>query len=337
MRVFHLVEADLTRRLILERVWNEQRRECTLNTKRLCSRTSRLLYKVSAVPSGCSRRPAQTSTSSAVTSMRSPDAAAAAASSPSQRAYTANRTILNRINSLNVAMQASEQQPTASTSAAREAPLSPATGANALPASPPLTLPSINRFSRSLGPAPSLSPTDGSQDALDILRLSFESPAETAARSNFTPPSLPSLAKATSSATLPQPLMDGPLFAPEHDRNFPVPRYLDHSVFRSRMFTYPSPVRSPLIARHAPRASTHQAANNYSLLGPETRAPAAGSSRKSQLAASLASSAGQTDREDWSIPLPTCWDQEDRCSLVEVSGDGLEVSFCGALAWSGLM
>ena len=91
---------------------------------------------------------------------------------------------------------------------------------------------------------------------------------------------------------------------------FTVPPYLKHSVFYDRMQThvplaslskkpYPSTSRSPI---------------------PKTSSSLATITPNSQF----------EDTSDWSVLLPTCWNLEDRCSLVEVSSDGLNVSFCGS-------
>lgn len=52
--------------------------------------------------------------------------------------------------------------------------------------------------------------------------------------------------------------------------------------------------------------------------------------RKVSLSEGLGIGAGKgTKGRGGTILLPTCWDENDRCSLINLSSDGLEVSFAG--------
>lgn len=79
---------------------------------------------------------------------------------------------------------------------------------------------------------------------------------------------------------------------------FPVPTYLQHSTYAPRFFTTtPEP----------------------SLFGGST-------SQQQELSAALDSSAAS---EQASILLPTCWDEGDKCNLIDLSTDGLTANFAG--------
>ncbi|BGP18373.1 hypothetical protein JCM10213_000368 [Rhodosporidiobolus nylandii] len=91
---------------------------------------------------------------------------------------------------------------------------------------------------------------------------------------------------------------------------FPVPSYLRHSaLYADRFYTTPSE-ESP-----------------YSALG--TPALKKKASLSDALSAGSRTAGAEVGREA-PILLPTCWDEDDRCALLELSSDGLGVSFAGS-------
>ena len=125
---------------------------------------------------------------------------------------------------------------------------------------------------------------------------------------------------------------------------FDVPTYLQYSVFQSRMFTYPHPSSSsPLVERDGDGAAGSSTSPRRRRTS-STPTVMASFKPKSLLAASLnATGAAQAASDDWTgasrrcgtlrltstVGLPTHWDTDDRCPLVEISSDGLGVAFCG--------
>lgn len=134
---------------------------------------------------------------------------------------------------------------------------------------------------------------------------------------------------------------------------FAVPEYLECSQYRDRFFTTPEPVGpySPFLdLAPSPSGSLHPAApptpSSSSYLPASTRNATSSSKdgparhrlrpRLSDglLGASAHDGAGGGARAAPApagpILLPTCWDAEDRCALLDVSGDGSTVSFGGS-------
>lgn len=105
-----------------------------------------------------------------------------------------------------------------------------------------------------------------------------------------------------------------------YQKPFPVPSYLKHSTYAAQFFTTPAP-DSPFV--HLPSDGT---------LAPGAIAPA------DDRVASISEGLGGGDLRlggpgaQGTILLPTCWDEDDRCALIELSSDGLGVSFGGACA-----
>lgn len=88
-----------------------------------------------------------------------------------------------------------------------------------------------------------------------------------------------------------------------YSKPFPLPNYLRHSSYAASFFTTPG-AESPFEGN---RASAVE-----------------GGSLSEGLGAGIGEGAKAT------ILLPTCWDADDRCSLIELGSDGLEASFAGA-------
>ncbi|GJN92586.1 hypothetical protein Rhopal_005617-T1 [Rhodotorula paludigena] len=122
-----------------------------------------------------------------------------------------------------------------------------------------------------------------------------------------------------------------------YQRPFPVPPYLKHaSLYADRFETTPVPIDPAdsavglldgLEARSAAREAGHgdpkgkgRASLNASLGvdhgGEGEGLPVAGSNHGAA--------------RDAPILLPTCWDESDRCALLELTSDGLGVSFAGS-------
>ncbi|KAL8293671.1 hypothetical protein RQP46_000372 [Phenoliferia psychrophenolica] len=108
---------------------------------------------------------------------------------------------------------------------------------------------------------------------------------------------------------------------PRFSTPFPVPRYLQHSTFAPQFFTTPS----------AASLFTHLASD---LIDPSGSNPNSGGGTygDDNLSEGLGGGdlhAGRAGSRG-TILLPTCWDEDDRCSLIELSSDGLGVSFGGS-------
>ncbi|GAA5944858.1 hypothetical protein JCM3775_003539 [Rhodotorula graminis] len=86
-------------------------------------------------------------------------------------------------------------------------------------------------------------------------------------------------------------------------RPFPVPAYLRHAtLFADRFETVPS--------------TADTAANDLA--------------RKPASLTRDDKGKGRASTDNTRIPLPTCWDEADRCALLELTSDGLGVSFAGS-------
>lgn len=99
-----------------------------------------------------------------------------------------------------------------------------------------------------------------------------------------------------------------------YSKPFPVPSYLRHSSYYPRFFTTP-----PEPSLFGGGASDREAAPADSL--------GLGDSLGLNAESSAASGGGG------SILLPTCWDEGDKCNLIELSTDGLGVNFAGECAF----
>lgn len=124
---------------------------------------------------------------------------------------------------------------------------------------------------------------------------------------------------------------------------YEVPSYLKYSVFYSRMFTYPHPSSSSPIVERDGEGAAGSSTSPRRRRTSSTPTVMASFRPKSLLAASLgANGAAQAASEDWTgashqrtheltiaVGLPTHWDTDDRCPLVDISSDGLGVAFCG--------
>lgn len=99
-----------------------------------------------------------------------------------------------------------------------------------------------------------------------------------------------------------------------YSKPFPVPNYLRHSSYHPRFFTTP-----PEPSLFGARAGDPEAAAGASL----------GLSDALGLNAEGSAAAGGGG----SILLPTCWDEGDKCNLIELSTDGLGVNFAGECAF----
>lgn len=89
-----------------------------------------------------------------------------------------------------------------------------------------------------------------------------------------------------------------------YSKPFPLPSYLRHSSYAGSFFTTPG-AESP-----------------FEAIG-------AGTAEGGSLSEGLGTGIGEGAKAI--ILLPTCWDEDDRCSLIELGSDGLEASFAGAL------
>ncbi|GAA5846959.1 hypothetical protein JCM9279_006967 [Rhodotorula babjevae] len=111
-----------------------------------------------------------------------------------------------------------------------------------------------------------------------------------------------------SAASLPPPASSsspaGTMSSTTYQRPFPVPAYLRHaSLFADRFETVPS--------------AAADTAND------DLARPPASHRRDDK-------GKGRASATDARILLPTCWDEADRCALLELTSDGLGVSFAGS-------
>ncbi|GAA5893581.1 hypothetical protein JCM6882_007855 [Rhodosporidiobolus microsporus] len=151
---------------------------------------------------------------------------------------------------------------------------------------------------------------------------------------------LPLLSSSSSSAPTPPP--HPPARHATFQRPFPVPPYLLHSsLFRDRYYTTPSEesAYSALVSPAADEGGSSAAgagAGGGSGSGVGVRKKPSLSDALSvgpgvgigvHAGDGLAAAAAATDAP---ILLPTCWDEDDRCALLELSSDGLGVSFAGS-------
>ncbi|GAA6031488.1 hypothetical protein JCM8097_006480 [Rhodosporidiobolus ruineniae] len=115
-----------------------------------------------------------------------------------------------------------------------------------------------------------------------------------------------------------------------YTRPFPVPSYLRHaSLYADRFYTTPSE-RSDYSALES--APTSETAGEEALAsrGGSTSALKKKPSLSDALLVGSQTAGGGTAAGDAPILLPTCWDEDDRCALLELSSDGLSVSFAGS-------
>ncbi|BGP42022.1 hypothetical protein JCM10449v2_006019 [Rhodotorula kratochvilovae] len=125
----------------------------------------------------------------------------------------------------------------------------------------------------------------------------------------------------------PAPSASSPTTMTTFQRPFPVPAYLRHAtLFFDRFETVPSAADGDLALEDRAASSSNKGKGRAPLsaaLGVELAAPAAA------VTAMGAARSGKA-RENPPILLPTCWDESDRCALLELTSDGLGVSFAGS-------
>lgn len=113
---------------------------------------------------------------------------------------------------------------------------------------------------------------------------------------------------------------------------FPLPDYLKHSTYADRFFT--TPVEQPPFFSGT-TTSTTEAGDVEMVSGPAAPPTSTSGGGGGTLSAShslsegLASLSGDGRDAQSTILLPTCWDEEDRCALIELSSDALGASFAG--------
>lgn len=111
--------------------------------------------------------------------------------------------------------------------------------------------------------------------------------------------------------------------------NFPVPKYLRHaSLYEGRFETVPR----LLVDEGVPAFDEVGAVSNGKGKGRASLSLALGVG--DSMTSTSASASGRSSGTDNSsllppILLPTCWDPDDRCSLLELTSDRMGVSFAG--------
>ncbi|GAA5823350.1 hypothetical protein JCM11251_007575 [Rhodosporidiobolus azoricus] len=112
-------------------------------------------------------------------------------------------------------------------------------------------------------------------------------------------------------------------------RPFPVPSYLLHSsLYAERYYTTPND-ESPYSALATPGGVGSSSVEGTPSNGGFLRKQASLSDALAVGGEGAAAPAGEGARNA-PILLPTCWDEDDRCALLELSSDGLGVSFAGS-------
>ncbi|TNY17288.1 competence/damage-inducible protein CinA [Rhodotorula diobovata] len=129
------------------------------------------------------------------------------------------------------------------------------------------------------------------------------------------PPLLPSLGSTT---------MGAGTLSSTYQRPFPVPPYLRHaSLFANRFETVPSVADddSALALDRPPSQDKGKARASAPFLGVDPVPSSSGGVKPSR---------SRDQAHEPPILLPTCWDESDRCALLELTSDGLGVSFAGS-------
>ncbi|GAA5874549.1 hypothetical protein JCM1840_002226 [Sporobolomyces johnsonii] len=119
----------------------------------------------------------------------------------------------------------------------------------------------------------------------------------------------------------------GPARHATYSKPFPIPQYLRHSTASSRFYTTPSP-ESPYSALDPPSISEEDKPRVAGEL--RKKASLSDALRVGDNVGGVGAAGSATAERDAPILLPTCWDEDDRCALLELTSDGLGASFAGS-------
>ncbi|GAA5932564.1 hypothetical protein JCM1841_004314 [Sporobolomyces salmonicolor] len=119
----------------------------------------------------------------------------------------------------------------------------------------------------------------------------------------------------------------GPARHATYSKPFPIPPYLRHSTASSRFYTTPSP-ESPYSALDAPSISSEGKPSGAGKL--RKKASLSDALRVGDDVGGAGAAGSATAERDAPILLPTCWDEDDRCALLELTSDGLGANFAGS-------
>ncbi|KDE02423.1 hypothetical protein MVLG_07019 [Microbotryum lychnidis-dioicae p1A1 Lamole] len=132
-----------------------------------------------------------------------------------------------------------------------------------------------------------------------------------------------------------------------YSKPFPIPTYLRHSSFADRFFTTPTLAESswlnPTSATTITTAGAGKTTTSPTLIGPSpaysgdgdfelrsSSVPSSTTMATPKLSEGLLGNITAGSATAARILLPTCFDDNDKCALIDLSSDGLTVSFSGS-------